>query len=353
VLVLVTGGTGFVGSHAVARFVAAGHQVRVLARDPSKVAAVLAPHGLSPEGVRTASSESTTRYAHVQVARGDMTDPEAVGAALEGCDAVVHAAAEVGVAGGTGPTGGGNVEGVRQVVGQAVERGLDPILYTSTITAYLPTDRDVVDLSTPLAEPQSAYGRAKQEAEVLVRGWQAQGAPIATFVIGGVYGPISPHFDGSFAALQSAVEMLMGVTDGGLGVVDVRDLASLLTAALESGRGPRRYLAGGRYVTWGEWTDCLSEAIGREVPKHAMTADDMLAMGRDLDARRAAGEQVDMPLSEEAAVIMAAGVPTDDAPTLSDLGVAYRPIVETFADAVAWLVEQGRLDPALVPAVRS
>jgi UDP-glucose 4-epimerase len=132
------------------------------------------------------------------------------------------------------------------------------------------------------------------------------------------------------------------VTDGGMGVVDVRDVAELLAAAVEPGRGPRRYLAGGPFHTWEAWVAALSEAVGREVPAVRMAPEEMIAFGRSLDERRE-HEAVDVPLSEEAAVIMSAGVPTDDSATLADLGGRWRPTVETFRDAVAWLVEEGHL----------
>jgi nucleoside-diphosphate-sugar epimerase len=331
--VLVTGATGFIGSHSVAALQARGHQVRVLARRPERVDDVLQRVGAGA----------------VDVVAGDMTDRQAVAEALAGCDAVLHAAAEIGVSGATGPTGTVNVQGVECVVGGAVEAGLDPILYTSTIAVHLPTDDSVLTAHSPLAQPRSAYGRAKRDAEQLVQQWQQGGAPIATFVIGGVYGPVSPHLDGSFAALMGALRTFMVDTDGGLGVVDVRDLAAVLSAAVDPGRGPRRYLAGGRFLTWAEWAAALSEAVGREVATVPMTAAQMIELGRQLDRQRAQGDEVDVPLSEEAAVIMTAGVPTDDAPTLTDLGGSWRPTVETFRDAVAWLVAGGHLPPE--PAV--
>jgi len=333
VLVLVTGGTGFIGSHTVVALRRRGHDVRVLARTPERVGPVLEPLGGPP----------------VEVAAGDMTDAGDVARALDGCDAVVHTAAEIAVAGGRGPAGTRNVDGVREVVGQAVALGLDPIVYTSTVAVHLPTDDATITLDTPLAEPQSAYGRAKREAEELVRGWQAEGHPVTTFVIGGVYGPQSPVLGGSFAALLSALNASMVVTDGGMGVADVRDVAELLAAAVEPGRGPRRYLAGGRFQTWEGWVAVLSEAVGRNIGALRMSAEDMIAFGRQLDEQRR-HEEVDIPLSEEAAVIMTAGVPTDDSATLADLGCQWRPTVETFRDTVAWLVERGHLPAEAAPA---
>ncbi len=75
--VLVTGGTGFVGSHAVATLRRAGHRVRLLVRDPSKIQRVLEVRGIEVD----------------DYAIGDMANAQAVRTALKGCDAALHAAA--------------------------------------------------------------------------------------------------------------------------------------------------------------------------------------------------------------------------------------------------------------------
>jgi dihydroflavonol-4-reductase len=323
VRVLVTGGTGYIGSHTVAALRRRGHDVVVLARNPNRVPEVLGP-------LRT----------DAEVVTGDMTAPEAVSAALRGCDAVIHAAGEIGVSGGTGPRSTANLDGVRTVIGSAIEAGADPIVYTSTISAYLPTTDPVITVDTELATPLSAYGRSKRDAEVLVRNWQRDGAPVTSFTIGGVYGPISPHLEGSFGALLGALGTFMLVPAGGLGVIDVRDLAELLTSAVEPGRGARRYLAGGRFVDWTEWTTTLAEAAGVEIAQQPIAAGEMVTLGRQCDEMRAAGKPAP-PLSEEAAIVMTSGVPTDDRQTLADLGGRYRPLIDTFRDTVAWLRDTG------------
>jgi nucleoside-diphosphate-sugar epimerase len=325
--VLVTGATGFVGSHAVKELLRRGTDVRVLARTPAKVPAVLGPLDCSVD----------------DVVEGDMTDEAAVARALEGCDAVLHCAAEVGVSGG-GSVGLGdaNVRGARNVLGLAADSGLDPIVWTSTVTAYLPTDDDVLTLDSPLAEPLSAYGAQKRDVELLARELSARGAPVVSVVLGGVYGPVSPHLDSSFAALTGALAMGMVAPRAGLGIVDVRDLAVGLANALVPGLGPRRYLLTGQYVTWEEWAALFSEAAGVPVPYVEVTAEQMVELGRQFDEARAAGQDMP-PLSEEAAVIMSAGKPGDDGLALAELGVTYRPVVETFRDALAWLRAEGHV----------
>jgi dihydroflavonol-4-reductase len=327
-LVLVTGATGFIGSHTVATLRRDGHDVRILVRNPDRIGPALEPHGVTASAVQ-----------------GDMTDPTAVAAAVKGCDAVIHAAGEVGVEGGTGPKTTANVDGVRTVIGEALDAGIDPVVYTSTITVHLPTDASIITPDSELAQPLSTYGTSKRDAELLVRDWQREGAPVTSFTIGGVYGPISPHLDGSFGAVIAALETFMLVPPGGLGVVDVRDLATMLSRAAEPGRGPRRYLAGGQYVTWAQWTRALGAAAGVEIAHQEVTAAEMIDLGRHFDRLRAEGKK-SAPLSEEAAIIMTSGVPTDDGATLDDLGCAYRPLAETFTDTVDYLRSIGRLSPA-------
>lgn len=318
--VMITGASGFIGSHTASALTVAGHDVRALVRDEARAKAALAPFAIEPELVI-----------------GDMTDEAAVATAIAGCDAVIHAAGEIGVAGGTGPgDASANVDGVRTVIGNALDAGCDPVIYTSTVTVHLPTAEKRISVDSPLAEPLSAYGASKLEAEQLVRTWQDEGRPVTTFTLGGVYGPTSPHRDGSFAAIGGALDALMMVPPGGIGVIDVRDVATLLCQAIQTGQGPRRFMAGGRFVTWSDWTDTLQRATNRPVARQEVTVEEMIELGRQFDELRAKGPDPG-PLSEEAAKIMTAGVPTHDEPTLKHFGLTYRTTEATFRDVVEYL----------------
>jgi nucleoside-diphosphate-sugar epimerase len=334
VRVLVTGGTGFIGSHAAAAFAAAGHDVHLLARTPEKARRLMAERGIEIDGVHP----------------GDMTDVPAVRQALEGCDAVLHAAASVGVATGDMSGSSVNVEGTKVVVGEAVAAGCDPVLYTSSIAVLYPPSEPVLTAESPLAEPVSEYGRSKVEAERFVRHLQASSAPVVSFLISGVYGPDQPQLDSAMTSIVAATSQAMVVTQGGVGIIDVRDLARLFVAALEPGRGPRRYLAGGRFVTWAEWTELMSEVAGRAVRRVRVPGRLMMGLGRTLDAAKRI-RQFDYPLTYEAALYMTSAVPHDDTATREELGVDYRPILETMTDSTRWLVEAGHLDAKHVPGV--
>ena len=325
--ILVTGGTGFVGSHAVGALQGAGHAVRILARDPSRVPTVLGPLGLAVD----------------DVVAGDMTDTSAVLAAVDGCDAVVHCAAQIGVGGGPGLSGTANIDGARVVMDCALEHGLDPVVYTSSITVHLPTDDAVITPGSALAQPLSAYGAQKATVDRYAMELQDQGLPITTLVVSGVYGPGSPHLDGSFAAVLSALEFGMLAPDSGLGVVDVRDVAQVISRSCVPGRGPRRYVVSGNYVTWEEWTEVLSQAVGRTVPFSRVAPEEMISLGRRFDEMRDAGKEGLPPLSYEAAVVMASGRPADDSDTLRDLGISYRTTIETFRDTLEWLASTGHI----------
>jgi uncharacterized protein YbjT (DUF2867 family) len=161
-------------------------------------------------------------------------------------------------------------------------------------------------------------------------------------VLGGVYGPWSPNRNNTFQAVLAALSTMMLMPPGGCGVIDVRDVATAVASAVGQLAGPRRYLAGGHFLTWQEWVEHLSMAVGRPVVADPISAEDMLALGRQFDEQRNLG--VDLgPLSEEAAMVMTSWVPTDDTVTQAELGVEWRPVIETFSDVVAYLDTLGEL----------
>ena len=339
--VLLTGGTGFVGSHAVPEILAAGHEVRLLVRSPERAERILAARSVDPGAV--------------EMVEGDMLDEAAVGAALDGCDGAVHAAASVAVTGADNERLVAiNVDGTRNVVGGAVARGLDPVVYVSTTAVFVPPSQPVISVDSPLASPRNPYGRSKVEAERIVRGLQDEGAPVTVVYPGGVLGPDQPNLDAAVEGVAGALEKGWPMTKGGLTIVDVRDLGRIIAASLVAGQGPRRLMAGGRYLSWARFADLCDDLTGRPCRRIVMPGPLLVGLGKVLDRAKQV-RPFEYPLTADAAEFMVKMVPTEDGPTLAALGVDYRPTRQTVEDTLRWLAAEGHLSARtagrLAPAV--
>lgn len=181
--ILVTGGSGFVGSHAVQALQAAGHEPLLLVRSREKTARVF--------GALGAALPATVV--------GDVTDAGAVGAALAGCDAVLHAAASVEIGRGAAILER-NRAADRNVLGLAAERGLDPIVHVSSVIALFPPRGPRFTVDDPAASLATAYGRSKADGERFARALQERGALVAIVYRAGVYGPHDPGPASALAA---------------------------------------------------------------------------------------------------------------------------------------------------------
>jgi dihydroflavonol-4-reductase len=326
VRVLVTGGTGFVGSHSVKALVGAGHEVRLLVRSPGRIAPALRPHGLEDPG-------------HVV---GDVTDAGAVSRALDGCDAVLHGAnvyvfdsrrakemLDV------------NPRGTELVLRAAHERRLDPIVHVSSVVALLPADGRVLTPDVPLGSPAGAYARSKVAAERIARELQASGAPVVIVSPGGVLGPHDPHLS-DFVRL--ARDVLRGrlplLPPGSVPVVDVRDVAAVHAAVFERGRGPRRYLASAGNLSLDDFVAEARRLTGRRLSAVRVPGRLAMASGRAADlAQRALPMR--LPISFEGAWLMVHGAHADASATERELGARFRAPAESLADTYRWLSESG------------
>ena len=336
--VLVTGGTGFVGSHTVSALHADGHQLTLLARSPERAQRMLAARGIDPAGCT--------------VVPGDIVDASAVSAAMDGCDAVVHAAAVVGIDGAKAAQAQEtNERGARNVLGAAAERGLDPIVYVSSISAlFHPGGPVLLTAHTPVAPATSPYAASKAACERYARELQSAGAPVVCVYPGGVLGPDDP---GGSEAMRGAViwrRVTMVRLDSGYLLVDVRDVAAVIAASLTPGRGPRRLLAGHHYVPWTELCDLVAEVTGRPVHRPPIPGPALRMLGRAGDVVRRV-VPFSFPLSREAMETASLMVPMDDQATIDELGVEFRPARETLRDAYQWLYDSGRIPARLVPAL--
>ena len=225
---------------------------------------------------------------------GDMGDHEVVARLLEGADAVIHAAAAIGVTGPRTDLVAQNVHGVEHVVGMAVERGLDPVIHVSTVAVFVPPDRPVITADGRLATPRTDYGLSKLESERYVRGLQAAGAPVTIVYPGGIVGPGQPTLDAMMEGLAGALSRAWPVPPGGVNLLHVEDLAEALARTVQPGLGARRLLLGGHFLRWPELADLCDELTGVRSPARAGPG--LAHPGhRERPRRRQAGPLVRLP----------------------------------------------------------
>lgn len=326
--VLVTGGTGFTGSHTARALVAAGHEVRLLVRDPQKVERVFDPHGPRPRDVVV----------------GDMTDEAAVDAGLAGCDAVVHAAALVDLrASAARRVEETNARGVRLVVGGAVRRGIPRVVYVSSLSIFFVPGGPAVSPELPIAPATTAYARSKAEAEAYVRGLQARGAPIAVSYPAGIIGPDDPGLSDANHAVYTFFRDTGVVTSSGFQVVDVRDVAELHARLLELDPGTHRYAAAGPMLRWVEVYRLLDRITGARVRRFP-------APGALLRAAGTLGDLVkrvydfNFPLTRDSMEFATRWPGADASRTARELGFAFRDPEESYRDTLRWMHRAGHLE---------
>ncbi len=325
--IAVTGGTGFLGAHSVKALVDAGHAVRVLVHPDDSLGAVEAL------GVPAGALE---------VGAGDVCHPASVEELLGGCEAVLHAAGVVGTDQRQAELMRRvNVTGTELVLTKAVTLGLDPVVHVASYIALFPPPGPMIGPDTPTASGRSAYGVTKAEADRIARRLQAQGAPVVITYPSSVAGPPAGTRRGITAdGLQPLLKFGVSITfDGGMAMVDVRDVAAVHAAVMVPGRGPRRYMCGGHMVTLDESLDIIGEVTGRRIRRVRLSNRAVLAIGRvsDLLATRLS---VSSAFSYEAAWLMTTRCPTDDSRTLDELGVTWRPTYETLRDTVVGYRDQ-------------
>jgi nucleoside-diphosphate-sugar epimerase len=234
--VLVTGATGFVGSHIARAFIEAGYEVLCGAR----------------------ASSSTRWISGLPIERVPL---ELVGqdfaTAVENVDLVVHAAG-ITRARREEDYHSVNAEGTRKLASAALEAGVRRFVLISSLAARGPDDTTKGD------RPESAYGRSKLEAEACLRSLEEQIEPVALRPAA-VYGPrdtdLLPLFkmaSGGWLPVPSGANLLQPVY-----AEDVAR-AALAAARKDAGFGPFPVAEAARY-TWEEVVAGLEKALGRPV----------------------------------------------------------------------------------------
>ena len=333
-LAFVTGATGLLGSNLVRQLLADGWRVRALVRSPEKAARQFA--GLD-----------------VEIVQGDMLDVAGFADALPGVDVVFHAAAyfrDCYKGGSHWPAlKAANVDGTRALLAEGYRAGVRRFVHVSSIAVLTGAPGSLID-ETMLRHERDAddYYRSKilSDREVLgfldahVDAWAAMVLP------GWMHGPgdIGPTSAGQ-TVLDVAAGRLPGLPPGSFSVVDARDVARATVLVNARGRRGERYLAAGRHMTMAELIPLIGAATGAKTPTRRLPQAllHMIAAGNEVYARLT-GRPVLLSWAMARTVAREADRSRyDPGKSARELGLTFRPVTETLADAVAWFRASGAL----------
>jgi nucleoside-diphosphate-sugar epimerase len=246
---LVTGGTGFTGSHLVRRLLDEGHEVRAL--DNQK--------GLFFDELQARGAE---------IVIGTITDPKVTDSAVRDCEVVFHLAAafrqlnvpdryywDV------------NVEGTRHLLQGSLERGVRKFVYCSTQGVHGHVSNPPGDEQSPI-EPEDYYQLTKYEGEKVVGEFVERGLDAVTIRPTAIYGPGDPaRFLHLFRLARKGRFLMAGNGNTTYHPVHITNLVdSFMLAANTDGIRGRTYLIGDEeYFTLNELVRRVGRAIGVDV----------------------------------------------------------------------------------------
>lgn len=329
---LVTGATGFVGSAVLRRLLARGLDARVL--------------------TRPGSDRRNLAGLEVEIAPGDLDDPDSLSAALQGCSLLFHVAADYRL---WVPEPESiyrvNVEGTRELMLRAADAGVERIVYTSSVaTLGLRADGGPADEQTPvaLADMIGHYKRSKFLAEREVEGLvRERGLPIVTVNPSTPIGPrdLKPTPTGRMI-VEAAEGRMPAFVDTGLNVAHVDDVAEGHLLALDRGRVGERYILGGEDMTLAAILAAIAEKVGRQPPRLHLPHGLVLPLAHLAEgwARlRGRGEPF---VTVDGLKMARKWMFFTSAKAEAELGYRSRPAREALDDAVDWFAAEGYLKRA-------
>jgi dihydroflavonol-4-reductase len=249
--ILVTGGTGFLGTHIVRQFLDAGEKnLRVMA----------------------SSVPDWMRDAGVEPAIGSVTNREDVAAAVRNVSAIFHLAGKVSRENEDAiAINKIHVEGTRILCEAAKEAGVQTVLLASSSgTIAVSEDDQVVDETFP--QPVEVFSRWTYYASkyyqerAALENFDGEGKRLVILNPSLLLGPDDERLSSTKPVLDFLARKIPYTPGGGLNFVDVRDTASAFISALEKGAHQERYLLGSANMTFTQFFGRLERLSGISAP---------------------------------------------------------------------------------------
>ncbi|GBD39896.1 3 beta-hydroxysteroid dehydrogenase/Delta 5--_4-isomerase [bacterium HR37] len=322
---LVTGATGFIGSHVARKLVQRGESVRILLRKTSKT--------LNIEDI-----DAERVY-------GDILDVDSIRKALKGCDTVYHTAGLVSFRKSDYKRLEDiNVKGTVNVLSAALEAGVKKVVYTSSVAAIgVNPDGGIANEDTPFTlehmgiQYLNTKYRAEQEALRLYR----QGLPLVIVNPSVVIGPGDVYLSSCGFIVWYCKKKFPGYMDGGINLVDVEDVAEGHILAAQKGRLGERYILGNKNLSIKEVFEILEKVTGIPAPRIKIPY--FVALAAAFFVERILGISLPNYSSMDVDSVRASRFYWyfDSSKAVRELGFPQTPVEQSIEKTVKWLKDKG------------
>jgi dihydroflavonol-4-reductase len=323
----VGGATGFLGSHLVKQLVAGGHEVVGVARGGGAVGGV-------------------------SIVALDVLDPDAVARTAEGVDGAFLATGKVSRdASDAEEMHRANVLGTRSALAGLRKAGVPRVVYASTSgTIAISTEPDIADETAPPPLEHLSrwpYYRSKYYAELDALETNGDGGLDVVIVNPSLLlGPGDLRGSSTSDIRRFLEGEVLAAPRGGIAVVDVRDVAAAMIAALDRGKSGERYLLNAANLTVPGFLDRLERISGVSAPAARLPR----SRGLAVEATRLFGKMVkavggELPMSVESVEMAQYYWYCDSGKAMKDLGFTPRDLTDTLRDTVEDLLGRGVAHP--------
>jgi dihydroflavonol-4-reductase len=322
----VTGSTGLLGSNLVKQLLGGGHTVKALARSAAKAQQLLGTHP------------------NLTVVVGDLEDIPSFAPQMAGCDLLFHCAAYFREYFGRGDHWPKlkriNVDGTIALLTQAEQQGVQKVIYVSS-SAVIGNGAHggLGDESTPpgAMSVDNLYAKSKVLAEEAISEWlKTHQLPVVLILPTWMYGPqdAAPTGAGQLV-LDFLNRNLPAVVPGGSAVVDVRDVAEAMIAAVDKGKSGERYIINNHYQSLAGINQLLAKISNVPAPRiHIPYPAALLLPWLSESAARLRGTETLITVS--GIRTMKNGHDVSAAKAKRELGFQPRPFEETLRDTINW-----------------
>ena len=256
-MILITGATGFLGKYLVDEFLSSGYDVRVL--------------------VRNSENRKLPWGKLVEVVDGDILDIVSLEKAVEGVDAVIHAAAMVSFWRKQRPElMRVNVEGTKNVVNACLEANIPQLVHISSIASMGNTSNgEIINEETPWlpSHAKSGYALSKRKAEMEIHRGISEGLASAVM--------LNPALILGAGNWTQGTPKMFSVVDNGLsfynpgatGIVAASDVAIAARLVMEKEvPNGERYILSGENMTYQELFTIMAKYLGKKPPSRMLPA---------------------------------------------------------------------------------